>query len=418
MPPTCREAAQANPHRRVGCRTRMRLPCFSLSLLAVAVAVLPACSSSASDAGFTVSDSAGIRIARNASLPARVDSLPQPAVRIGSADAGGAAEYSFDYVSDVDALPDGRIVVVDNRGARVALFDSAGTWLRDLGRSGGGPGEYRTPLSLHWRGDTLLVWDMIQRRFSAWLGDSLAGMMPLAIPRRPSRLALTADAVILERETGQQTDPAPAQGRIERIALASGDTTARVLVGPYPVPEYGWTISDPATGSGMMVNPPTFSARPRWTVAGNRLVWTSGADARIEIRDSTGALQQIIHGAHPVRPVTDAERDAYFTGMQRRFGMSDADVARSRTAATFAASLPVYVGVVVDDEAHIWAALHDPATFEGTGTTWAVFDPSGRHVRTVVFNERFALQRVRNGRAYGITTSNDGAHTVDVYRLQ
>ena len=386
--------------------------------LALAVAVLGACSSSASDAGFNVSDSAGIRITRNASLAARIDSLEAPALRIGSADAGGAAEYSFDYVSDVDALPDGRIVVVDNRGARVALFDTAGTWLRDLGRSGGGPGEYRTPLSLHWRGDTLLVWDMIQRRFSAWLGDSLAGMVPLSIPRRPARLALTVDAMILERETGQQTDPAPAEGRIERIELASGDTTAQVLIGPYPVPEIGWTITDPATGTGMMVNPPTFSARPRWTVARDRLVWSSGSDARIEIRDPTGALRQVVHSARSARPVTEVERDAYFAGMQRRYGMSDADVARARAGATFAPSLPVYVGLVVDDDDNIWAALHDPATFEGTGTTWDVFDDSGRHVRTVVFNERFALQRVKNGRAYGITTSDDGVHTVDVYRLE
>ena len=374
-----------------------------------------ACSASARDSGFAVSDSAGVQIARNSALPDRIDTLGAPAVRIGSADAGASAEYSFDYVSDVDALPDGRIVVIDNRGSRVALFDSTGRWVRDLGRSGGGPGEYRTPLSLHWSGDTLLVWDMIQRRFTAWLGDSLAGMVTLSIPRRPARLALAGSAVILERETGQQSDPAPAEGRIERIELTDGDTIPRLLVGPYPVPEYGWEITDPATGNGMMVNPPTFAARPRWTFARGTLVWTSGAEPRIEIRDAEGRLTRVVHAARTVRPVGDAERDAFFAGMQRRFGMSDADVARNRVATRFAETLPVYVGLVLDDEGNLWAALHDPTTFEGVGTTWDVFDESGRHARTVVFGERFALQRVKSGMAYGITTSEDGVHTVDVY---
>jgi hypothetical protein len=271
-------------------------------------------------------------------------------------------------------------------------------------------------MSLHWRGDTLLVWDMIQRRFSAWLGDSLAGMMPLAIPRRPARLALAGDAIILERETGQQTDPALAQGRLERVALLSGDTTATTLIGPYAVPEYGWQ-TDPTTGNGMMVNPPTFSARPRWTFVRDRLVWTPGSEPRIEVHDADGTLQRVIQSARPVRQVTDAERDAYFTGAQQRFGMSDEDVARNRASATFAATLPVYVGLVIDDDDNIWAALHDPGTFEGVGTTWDVFDASGRHVRTVVFGDRFALQRVRDGKAYGISTSVDGVHTVNVYAV-
>lgn len=376
-----------------------------------------ACSGADSDAAFSTADSAGVTIARNTTVAGRIDSLPRPEVSIGSADAGGAAEYSFEYVSDVERLPDSRVVVVDNRGARVAVFDSAGRWQRDLGRAGGGPGEYRTPLSLHWRGDTLLVWDMVQRRFAAWLGDSLVGMVPLRIGRMPSRLALLADAVIVERETGQNRDPAPAQGRLERIALAPGDTTPRVILGPYAVPDYGWQITNEATGSGMMVNPPAFSARPRWTVDDDRLVFTSGAEPRIEIRDLDGVLQRVIVAAHAVRPVSDAERDAFFRGMQERFGMSEESVARARTSTTFAEMLPVYVNVVVDDADNVWAARHDPATFEGVGTTWDVFDADGRHVRTVVFGDRFALRRVKEGKAYGITTSADGVHTVDVYDL-
>src|SRR5690606_12745404 len=41
----------------------------------------------------------------------------------------------------------------------ISVFDRAGRHLRNLGRSGGGPGEFRSLGALGWRGDTLWVMD-------------------------------------------------------------------------------------------------------------------------------------------------------------------------------------------------------------------------------------------------------------------
>lgn len=362
-----------------------------------------------------ITDSAGIEIVRHTELASRVDSLLHPEVRIGSMDVGGGAEYAFEYLSDLEVLRDGRVLAVDNRGARLALFDSTGRWLRNLGRRGEGPGEHRMPISAHWRGDTLLIWDVGLRRFTTWLhGDSLTTMATLPLPIRAARLAPFGPGVLLERESGQSADPAPAQGWLELVAF--GDTVARRVLGPYPVPDYGWEMNE-ATGIGTMVNPPVFSPRPRWDTRGGMLAWTSGAEPRIELRDSTGALERVIIPARASRAVSDADRDAYFHAVQSRFGMSDVSIARERAAARFAGSLPVYVDLVFDDVGALWAALHDPRSFEGTGTSWDVFDGEGRHVRTVVFGERFALRRLTDGKAFGIATTDDGVHTIDIYRI-
>lgn len=55
------------------------------------------------------------------------------------------------------------------------------------------------------------------------------------------------------------------------------------------------------------------------------------------------------------------------------------------------------------------------------GCTWRprdVLDANGRDLRVVVFPESFDLKAVRNGRAYGVTTTEDDVHTVEIYRLR
>src|SRR5690606_31324503 len=96
-----------------------------------------------------------------------------------------------------------------------------------------------------------------------------------------------------QREWGQQMQPGPAGAAVVR--LAADGTVLDTIVGPYPVPRVGWEIVDSVTGSGVMVNPPTFSARPLWTVAGDRLTWTPADEPRVDVYDSDGRHVRSIH---------------------------------------------------------------------------------------------------------------------------
>lgn len=63
---------------------------------------------------------------------------------------------------------EGRIYISDWRAPAVYRFDSTGRYLGQVGRSGDGPGEYRIPITIGMRGDSLWLWDPTQQRLTLW----------------------------------------------------------------------------------------------------------------------------------------------------------------------------------------------------------------------------------------------------------
>ena len=67
---------------------------------------------------------------------------------IGAADAGDVSdEYLLGSVSGL-AVGQDRIYVLDRQVPTIRVYDFEGRYIRDIGREGGGPGEYRQPESL------------------------------------------------------------------------------------------------------------------------------------------------------------------------------------------------------------------------------------------------------------------------------
>src|SRR5680860_99377 len=65
-------------------------------------------------------------------------------LRIGS--VAGPEEYSFGQIQDLATRRDGSIFVVDLHPQSIRQFDHAGEFVRQIGREGEGPGEYRSLL--------------------------------------------------------------------------------------------------------------------------------------------------------------------------------------------------------------------------------------------------------------------------------
>ena len=65
----------------------------------------------------------------------------------------------FSMVRWVFVGPQGEIVVHEPQDMRVRLYDSTGTLVAAVGRSGEGPGEFQHLGSVFWAADTLVVWD-------------------------------------------------------------------------------------------------------------------------------------------------------------------------------------------------------------------------------------------------------------------
>jgi len=91
-------------------------------------------------------------------------------LRIGSVD--GPEETTFGYIASVVESEDGVVLIADQMPGAIRVFDTSGTYLRDIGRNGEGPGEYTFPggLALTPEG-RVAVWDFNQHRLSYFALD-------------------------------------------------------------------------------------------------------------------------------------------------------------------------------------------------------------------------------------------------------
>ena len=120
----------------------------------------------------SITDSAGIRIVES-TAPAwsagagwRVGGEPILTIGEESADLN----YMFQGVSHALRMDDGTIVVADRLASEIRLFDPAGVFIRALGGSGEGPGEFGLLYEVWARGDTIWASDNLLRRVSVFDG--------------------------------------------------------------------------------------------------------------------------------------------------------------------------------------------------------------------------------------------------------
>lgn len=99
-------------------------------------------------------------------LPERT---PKEVFRLGGADA---PEYAaFTWEPDLVVASDGTLFVRPRSGQTVAVFDSAGGYLRSIGRAGDGPGEFERAWGHGFVGDTLWIINWPTPRVSLFLRD-------------------------------------------------------------------------------------------------------------------------------------------------------------------------------------------------------------------------------------------------------
>jgi 6-bladed beta-propeller protein len=87
----------------------------------------------------------------------------------------GAPERSFSAISDVGIDASGSIFVLDPKEHRVVVFDSGGRFVRIIGKTGGGPGEFLGPTKVVVEHDSIIVFDRGQLRVSVFAKDGRFG---------------------------------------------------------------------------------------------------------------------------------------------------------------------------------------------------------------------------------------------------
>lgn len=96
-------------------------------------------------------------------------------LRLGALE--GSPHETFGSLIGAAIGPNGEIVVADQQGPVLRLFDPSGRYIRDIGRAGQGPGEFRSIAGVRFTPDgRVAVWDPGNQRISIYFLDGSPDM--------------------------------------------------------------------------------------------------------------------------------------------------------------------------------------------------------------------------------------------------
>lgn len=366
-----------------------------------------------------VRDSAGITIIENdpaAGVPIWELATP-PLMEIGVAD--GNPDYQLFRVVGAVLRPDGSVVVANAGTHELRFYDSSGTHTRTVGGEGDGPGEFRALGWVRPRADSLVALDDRLLRMSVFTPDgrfvrSVPGTAPwFGMLANGSGLSLGYDFPT-ERPLGLSREQAFLVVHDADGAVA--DTLTRVAL---------WeTYFDPALRGRFA---PWFMHNTEIAVHGNDIYIADNERYEIQVMSSSGQLHRFIRKRQENRRVTPddvdrllQERLTAMTDPNRRRQFADAyrELPVPETMPAFGVTelsqwaLPT---IFVDARSRLWVKEYEPSP--GAASTWAVFDPIGTMVATLVAPPALELMGATADAVVGRFRDELDVESVRVYRL-
>jgi hypothetical protein len=298
----------------------------------------------------------------------------------------------------VDRL--GRIVETDWKVDGIQVFEPDGRFARLIGRSGAGPGEFRAPVGIDVRGDTIAAFAGNQRRMSLWRTDGsllsewranlCCTTAPVIDPHGDLLLWANTRVGSVNRRVLVRLHR---DGRVADSTLIPADPPIPEWIvngGAYSIPFSAWTHR-------------TFDTHGRY-ISGNSAHYT---------------LVVALHGSDTARiielpgrraPVSGPVADSVFAGYARIAVL--AGIAKRGDLPT---EQPYFTGLHADENDNVW--IERPAA-DGRIAAFDVISPDGSFLGTVAaprVSPRLAL--FRNGRMYCIAETADGDAVIQVYRI-
>jgi 6-bladed beta-propeller protein len=282
----------------------------------------------------------------------------------------GATEgdtIDFAYVRSVLLDSAGTLIVVDQRIVRE--FDSTGTFVRQIGRDGAGPGEYRRPFSVAWLDGNLALLDPGNPRLA--LFDRGGGWIT-SWPIQP----ITGPMIRLHRTQpsfsafGYRPTPTGAgQFYVQYDASGPRDTVAQAP-GPTDL-DTGIRCNRPDKAISFYSNP--FAAAFLQIPLGNGRIAVARTDAyRIAVLGRNLDTTMVITADITASPVTDADWTAGLRDWEK-FRRDWPTAQCNKTSFDRPAVKPVLNWLFIDGGGRLWVEV-----LTSEGTRYDIFDMTGR----------------------------------------
>ena len=349
--------------------------------------------------------------------------LPDYSVELQFTVGEGVTDTSvvFGMVGDAGILADRSVLVVDAMTPSVQWFDPDGVWRRQIGRSGSGPGEYRTPSDVAVLDDgRIVVWDPGNARLNLYRTDG----SPLESVTVPTNMLSATRSLFVDHADRAYIRIMPRDAdagdfALLRVDLGTGAVdTVRSRWRATPAPLVGdprWQITVPFA--------PTLS----WSVRRDGgFIVSQRAEYAVLITDSAGNETGSISQPYTPVAVEPGEADAYrdaITSVQRRrepgWRWSGADIPSTKPAIrSIAATADGRILV----QPHV-QAVERPRDPDRNRVNWTepqvyhLYEADGTSVGAFRLPERTVLIRVRGDRVLARRERPNGEVVVDQYRL-
>lgn len=341
-------------------------------------------------------DSAGIHVVANgpvASAVARFKLAATPEAIIGGIRDDPANELNerVSYPSAVRLSADQ--VLVPN-GTDLRIYTNAGTLVRTMGRTGSGPGEFRQLQAVClFGGDSILAWDVGNRRVSVWTPDGrLAREYPSPGAFVHGGSCLANGSVVADGpHVPSDRDDVP----LSDYLVLSPAGVVTVHLGALPATMYGGIMREATIA-----------------IHAGRIYFGDEITFGARIFDRAGHLIGIIRTNDRLLPVTEASLNAH-----PMMCTPDRSTGKCTPVPTRATTWPAYYAMYVDGAGRLWEKLN-----AGIDSAWVAFDSTGRLVGTLVLPPpaKDAHPRVvgfGNGDVVIADFDPDGARRIQFYRL-
>lgn len=350
------------PQRRVGFAARAKIA------VALAVVATASCTTGERDVGTSaVYDSAGVTIIENPGLDRPLGIEVTPLADLIPPDSA-LTVVPWGVTADEAT---GRIYVADRPNDRVVVFDASGRYAGTLGRSGDGPGEFRSPVAVSMDpSGSLVVWDNGRRLLSRWSsGGDLLGEERPELDFRGPKFAVGSDGLVTVTATG-----AGMETRRRLVLHREGNTTT--------LHETTADLAMMEMRGGSFPAEELFAPTPVWTNRGDSISFLDGPYYRIDMSVG-GALELSLRRAvDPIEVTPEMAAGNIESGpgaygdLMRRNGLEAEDIVAT---IGYEDRISPVLSVTAAPEGRLWVTR----TLDGfTPHTVDVFDAAGGYEGT------------------------------------
>lgn len=345
-----------------------------------------------------IEERGGIIIVKNPSYPIHKSEILKIEEELSLGGVTTERQHGFERILSIDTDDHENIYVLDNKVARIYVFDKNGQHLKTLGSFGQGPGELQNPQFIQVMNNReLYVWDAPTRRFVVF---SLSGeylreiaILDIAYPVHPVKWDALGNLIAY-------FIPPPVIGGSELVILRK---KLKEVV----------TISAEARDD-LLMKKKSLLLSPQLHCAVRKdgtLIWGYSNKYELNILNPEGKLVRKI--TRPSKRVRVTERDR--RELEKRFFRTTA--ARAGLKAVFPKYFPYFQGLSVDEEGNIFVTTFEQ-DIEGKGFYYLdIYNPEGRYTGKTLLKARAREFLWKNKKLYTIERNEEGFYLVKRYRV-